>query len=185
MKSVGLLGAAAVLLLAAPAGAEVVSSTPTTMEISQVVTVDAPIARVWDTLRSPQRWWSKEHTYSDDSANLYMDGQATGCFCERFPDRRGSVEHARILYIQPPQMIRLSGALGPLQAEAVVGTLTFALAPEGTNATRLTLTYVVSGYVRAGADTLAPKVDEVLALQVVNLKSAAEGPPPPAPTPQR
>ncbi|CUS44519.1 hypothetical protein MGWOODY_Smn3625 [hydrothermal vent metagenome] len=155
------------------------------MEISQVVTVDAPIARVWDTLRSPQRWWSKEHTYTDDSANLYMDGQATGCFCERFPDRRGSVEHARILYIQPPQMIRLSGALGPLQAEAVIGTLTFRLTPEGSNATRLTLSYVVSGFVRAGADTLAPKVDEVLALQVLNLKSAAEGPLPPAPTPQR
>ena len=82
-------------------------------------------------------------------------------------------------------MIRLSGALGPLQAEAVIGTLTFKLSPEGSNATRLTLTYVVGGYVRAGADTLAPKVDEVLALQVLNLKSAAEGPQPSAPTPQR
>jgi uncharacterized protein YndB with AHSA1/START domain len=180
MKRVGLLGAALALPLAAPATAEVVSATPTTMEISQVVTVDAPITQVWDVLRSPQRWWSKDHTYSDDSANLYMDGQATGCFCERFPDRKGSVEHARIVYIQPPQMIRLTGALGPLQAEAVVGTLTFKLAPEGSNATRLTLSYVVSGYVRAGADTLAPKVDEVLALQVLNLKSAAESPPPPA-----
>ena len=180
MKLVAMMGAALILMLSVPAAAEVVSSTPTTMEISQVVTVDAPIAQVWDVLRSPQRWWSKEHTYSDDAANLYLDTQATGCFCERFPDRKGSIEHARIVYIQPPQMIRLTGALGPLQAEAVVGTLTFKLAPEGANATKLTLTYVVSGYVRAGADTLAPKVDEVLALQVLNLKSAAESAPPAA-----
>ena len=180
MKLVAMMGAALILMLSVPAAAEVVSSTPTTMEISQVVTVDAPIAQVWDVLRSPQRWWSKEHTYSDDAANLYLDTQATGCFCERFPDRKGSIEHARIVYIQPPQMIRLTGALGPLQAEAVVGTLTFKLAPEGANATRLTLTYVVSGYVRAGADALAPKVDEVLALQVLNLKSIAESPAPAA-----
>jgi uncharacterized protein YndB with AHSA1/START domain len=185
MKSVGMLSAALALLLVTTASADVVSATPTTMEIHDAITIDAPIQQVWDTLRSPQRWWSKDHTYSDDSANLYLDTQATGCFCERFPDRKGSVEHARILYIQPPRMIRLSGALGPLQAEAVVGTLTFKLDPEGSNATKLTLDYVVSGYVRAGADTLAPKVDEVLALQVVNLKSAAEAPPPPAPPPTR
>ncbi|MDB5704279.1 MAG: ATPase [Sphingomonas bacterium] len=185
MKSVGMLSAALALLLVTPASADVVSATTTTMEIHDAITIDAPIQQVWDTLRSPQRWWSKDHTYSDDSANLYLDTQATGCFCERFPDRKGSVEHARILYIQPPRMIRLSGALGPLQAEAVVGTLTFKLDPEGSNATKLTLDYVVSGYVRAGADTLAPKVDEVLALQVVNLKSAAEAPPPPAPPPTR
>lgn len=169
---------ALMLPFAAPAQAEVVSATPTTMDIHQAVTIDAPIQQVWDTLRSPQRWWSKEHTYSDDAANLYLDGQATGCFCERFPDRKGSVEHARIVYIQAPRMIRLSGALGPLQAEAVIGTLTFKLDQEGSNATRLTLEYLVSGYVRAGADTLAPKVDQVLALQVANLKTAAEASPP-------
>ena len=178
MKLVAMMGAVVALSLASPAAAEVVAATGTTMEISQVVTVDAPITQVWDTLRAPQRWWSKDHTYSDDSANLYLDGQATGCFCERFPDRKGSVEHARIVYIQPPQMMRLTGALGPLQAEAVVGTLTFKLAPEGTTATKVSLSYVVSGYVRAGADVLAPKVDEVLALQVLNLKSAAESVPP-------
>lgn len=178
MKLIGLLGMATGLCVAVPATAEVVSATPTTIDIHDNVTVDAPIQQVWDTLRAPQRWWSKDHTYSDDAANLYLDTQATGCFCERLPDHKGSVEHARILYIQPPQMMRLTGALGPLQAEAVVGTLTFRLEQEGSNATKLTLDYVVSGYVRAGADTLAPKVDEVLALQVMNLKLAAESPPP-------
>jgi uncharacterized protein YndB with AHSA1/START domain len=175
-----LLSALAILPLATPAAADVVQATPAGFEIKQVVTVDTPIAQTWATLIAPQRWWSKEHTYSDDSANLYLDSQATGCFCERLKgtDRGGgSVEHARIVYIAPGRMIRLSGALGPLQAEAVTGTLTFKLDPEGSNATRVTMTYIVGGYVRAGADTLAPKVDEVLAVQLLGLKSAAESAP--------
>jgi uncharacterized protein YndB with AHSA1/START domain len=180
MKRIGLAGLLAILPIATPAAAEVVQATAAGFEIKQVVTVDAPIQQTWDALRAPQRWWDKDHTYSDNSANLYLDGQATGCFCERIPGK-GSVEHARIVYVEAPRMIRLSGALGPLQAEAVTGTLTFKLDPEGSNATRVTLSYVVGGYVRAGADTLAPKVDEVLALQLVNLKSAAESSPPPAP----
>lgn len=178
--------ALAALLLATPAQADVVQSSASGFELTQVVTVDVPIARAWDALRSPQRWWSKDHTYSDDSANLYLDGQATGCFCERLPEGKGSVEHARIVYIAPGRMIRMVGSLGPLQVEAVTGTLTFRLDPEGSNATRVTMSYVVGGYVRAGADTLAPKVDEVLALQMLSLKSAAEAaPPPPAQPPGR
>ena len=173
MNRVTLLGGAFALAVAAPAAAEVVSSSPTTIDIHDSLTIDAPIQQVWDTLRAPQRWWSKEHTYSDNAANLYLDTQATGCFCERLPDH-GSVEHARIVYIEAPRMMRLTGALGPLQAEAVVGTLTFKLDPEGSNATKVTLDYVVSGYVRVGADKLAPKVDEVLGLQLAGLKKATE-----------
>ena len=53
MKLVGMMGAVVALPLASPAAAEVVAATGTTMEISQVVTVDAPITQVWDTLRAP------------------------------------------------------------------------------------------------------------------------------------
>ena len=174
MRSIILLGGFLAFATAAPAPADIVSSSPTTIDIHDSVTVDAPVQQVWDTLRAPQRWWSKEHTYSDNAANLYLDTQATGCFCERLPDHKGSVEHARIVYVEAPRMMRLTGALGPLQAEAVVGTLTFRLDPEGSNATKVTLDYVVSGYVRVGADKIAPKVDEVLALQLAGLKKAAE-----------
>jgi uncharacterized protein YndB with AHSA1/START domain len=162
------------LSLATPAQAEVVQATPAGFELSQAITIDVPIARAWAALKLPQRWWDKDHTYSDDSANLYLDAQATGCFCEKLPDSKGSVEHAHIVYVAPGRMIRMVGSLGPLQAEAVTGTLTFKLDPEGDDKTRLTLSYVVGGYVRAGADTLAPKVDEVLALQLINLKTFAE-----------
>lgn len=169
--------AASLLSLAAPAPAETVKSSANGFEISETVTVDAPITRVWATLLDPQKWWDKEHTYSGDSANLSMDAQAPGCFCEKLPDK-GSIEHMHIVYVQPPLMLRMTGALGPLQAEAVNGTLVFKLAADGGTATKVTLTYVVGGYVRVGADTLAPKVDEVLALQMVDLKAAAEKAPP-------
>lgn len=164
---------ASALLLAAPASAEVVKATPAGFDIKQVVTVEASVAKTWSTLMTPQKWWDHEHTYSDDSANLSLDPRAGGCFCEAIPKSKGAVEHARIVYMQGPRMLRMSGSLGPLQAEAVSGTLTFRLDPEGPG-TRVTLEYVVGGYVRAGADTLAPKVDEVLATQLIGLKAAAE-----------
>jgi uncharacterized protein YndB with AHSA1/START domain len=173
------------LSLAAPAQTEVVQAMPAGFELSQAITIDVPIARAWAALKLPQRWWDKNHTYSDDSANLYLDAQATGCFCEKLPDSKGSVEHARILYVAPGRMIRMVGSLGPLQAEAVTGTLTFKLDREGDDKTRLTMSYVVGGYVRAGADTLASKVDEVLALQLVNLKTFAETAGPLVPAPKK
>lgn len=172
MTRVFLLAAVAVLV-AAPASAEVVQATPAGFDIKQVTTVEAPLAQTWAALLTPKRWWDHEHTYSDDSANLSLDPRAGGCFCETIPQSKGAVEHARVIYIQGPRMLRLSGSLGPLQAEAVSGTLTFRLDPEGLG-TRVTLEYVVGGYVRAGADSLASKVDEVLATQLIGLKAAAE-----------
>lgn len=161
--------------LASPATADVLAATATSFDIQQQVTIDAPPAQTWAMLRMPQKWWSKEHTYSGDSANLYLDSQATGCFCEKLPGK-GSVEHARILYVEAPRLLRLRGGLGPLQSEAADGVLTFKLEPEGDNATRLTVTYTVSGYLHAGGEALAPVVDNVLGEQVKSLKAAAEAP---------
>jgi len=165
-------------LIAAPAMAEVVQSSPSSFEISQSVTIDAPVGRAWEALRSPSRWWDKEHTYSGDSANLTLDPVAGGCFCEKI-EPGGSIEHAHVVYAQPPRMIRMVGSLGPLQAEAVVGTLTVKLDPDPDHpkATRATISYVVGGFIRGGAEAMAPKVDEVLATQLLGLKSAAESAP--------
>ena len=173
MRSIAI---AASLVLATPAAAEIVQSSATMFEVSQTVTADAPLQQTWDVLKAPQKWWSADHTYSGKVDNLYLDAQASGCFCERL-DAKGSIEHLRITYIQPPRMIRFSGSLGPLAAEAVTGTLTIKLDSEGAAATKVTLTYLVAGHVRAGAEALAPKVDEVLAQQMLGLKSAAEAAP--------
>lgn len=168
--TIGTLGVGAAM----PLSAEVVQASPAGFEIAQTTTVDKPIDQVWQTLRSPQKWWDKEHTYSGDSANLYLDAQATGCFCEKLPGK-GSVEHGHIVYVEAPRALRLHAALGPLQAEGAVGALTFTLEPDGDKATKLTMRYVVGGYIRGGADAIAPLVDKVMGIQIAHLKDAAEG----------
>ncbi|MES2096351.1 MAG: SRPBCC family protein [Pseudomonadota bacterium] len=170
--------AAAVLMAVAPsATADVVDSGPAGFTVSKTVTVNASADTVWDTLRAPQRWWAKEHTWSGDSANLYIDSQATGCFCEKLPGR-GSVAHARLIYVDKGRLLRMEGAFGPLQSMAVTGVMTFELKPEGDNATKVTMTYTVGGYVAGGLDKMAAPVDGVLGLQLDALKAAAEAPPP-------
>lgn len=162
------------VLAATPAVAEVKSAAPASFVLEHSVEIAAPIATTWETLRAPQKWWDPEHSYSGDAANFYLDTQATGCFCERTPKDKGSIEHARIVYISPGRMVRLIGALGPLQAEAVTATMTWRLDPAGEGATKFTLTYVVGGYMAKGGETLAPLVDGVLGNQVARLKAAAE-----------
>jgi hypothetical protein len=54
-----------------------------------------------------------------------------------------------VINAMPGKLLRLSGALGPLQAMAVDGTLTFAMLPDD-RTTRLTLSYAVGGYSKSG-----------------------------------
>lgn len=139
--------------------------------------------QVWQVLIAPAGWWNPVHSWSGDAANLFLDPQAGGCFCELLPKpegapdaaRRGSIEHMRVIAAMPPKLLRLSGALGPLQGEALVGTLTIVLKPlpdEG-GGTHLTWSYVVGGFMRMKVDDIAPRVDEVLVDQFARLGKAA------------
>jgi len=134
--------------------------------------VAAPPARIWAALVAPSRWWNGQHSYSGDARNLTLEPRAGGCFCERVPKTKATVEHGRVIFAQPGALLRLSAALGPLQAEAVTGTLTWTLkAVEG--GTQLTQTYVVGGYVRGGAERLAAPVDAVMTEQFGRLVAFA------------
>lgn len=161
------------VLIAAPAGAEVVQSSPMGFEVSHSVTVAAPLERAWAITLAPRLWWNKDHTYSGDSANLSLDERPGGCFCEKLP-AKGGVEHMRVAYIQPPRMIRLIGGLGPVQAEGATGAMAITLTKQG-EGTRIVMSYVVGGYMRQGAEKLAPLVDRVLGEQFEGLKAAVEG----------
>ena len=175
---------AAAVALAGPARAEVAART----EIGFVTTtaVDVPgktPQEVWQALLKPAKWWNPIHSWSGDADNLYLDAQAGGCFCELLPlpkdapegTRRGSIEHARILASMPPKLLRLTGALGPLQGEALNGTLTVMLKPAD-GGTRMTWSYVVGGFMRMKVDDIAPIVDRVLAEQAQRLSAFAQIP---------
>jgi uncharacterized protein YndB with AHSA1/START domain len=124
--------------------------------------IDAGPARVYALLPAIGRWWSSSHTYSGDAANLTLDAEAGGCFCERWKD--GAVAHGRVTLALRDQLLRIDTALGPLQSKAVTGVLSFQLAPDG-KATVLTLAYSVNGASASALDKDAPAVDRVLGEQ--------------------
>ena len=161
------------LLLTTPAHAEVKSATDAGFEVSRTLTINATPAQVYRALGLPSRWWSKAHTYSSDARNLSMVLRAGGCFCEKIPTDRATVEHARVVYAQPGKLLRVQGSFGPLQAEGVTGTLTWAIkaVPGGTEVTQ---NYVVGGYIRSGARGFAAPVDQVLGEQLSGLKAYLE-----------
>lgn len=163
---------AALAVWTAPAAAEVKSSSPTGFELVNVAVVNAAPDRVYEMLGTPARWWNKAHTYSGDAANLSQDLKAGGCFCETHPAERATIEHGRVVYAQPGKTLRLHAALGPLQQEGVNGALTWSLKPAAGGGTEVTQTYVVGGFVRAGADKFAPVVDRVMAEQLKGLQAA-------------
>ena len=84
------------------------------------------------------------------------------------------MQHARILFSKPNQMLRLSGAFGPLQGEALTGTLTIQI-KETPTGSALRFDYVVGGYMRFKVGDIAPAVDKVIGEQLLGLANALGG----------
>ena len=160
---VTLLGVA-VACMTLPAQSKVVSTDDRGFAISHSGEVKATPDIVWAQLVHPEAWWNKDHSWSGNSANLSMTPIAGGCFCEKLADA-GFVEHARITYVAPSRMLRLSGALGPLQGEALTGSLTVTIKAAPNGASVVNFDYVVGGYSRFPLKDIAPAVDAVIAEQ--------------------
>jgi uncharacterized protein YndB with AHSA1/START domain len=147
--------------------------TPNGFLLKFEVSVNAPAAKVYDALVGQVgSWWDPQHTYSGDAKNLSIDARPGGCFCEKLPTG-GGIEHARVIYVAPREVLRLSGALGPLQASGIAGTLTWKLT-SGTDNTRIQLSYSVGGFIDGGFEKMAPAVESVLRVQLDRLKQFAE-----------
>ena len=177
-----LIVAAGFALFFQPASAEVIASSEAGFVVRETAEVPAAPAATWAALVAPQNWWNKAHTFSGDSANLYLDAQGGGCFCEKLPlkegapgARPGSVAHMRVVYADPGKALRMVGSLGPLQSEALTGTMTITLKPGGAG-TRVVLEYIVGGYMRYKVEEIAPAVDKVLAEQLAGLAASLSPP---------
>lgn len=130
--------------------------------------IAAPPTRVYEALvEDIGTWWDSEHTFSRNAANLSLDARPGGCLCEQLPGG-GGVEHLRVVFVDPGRRLRLSGALGPLQGSALVGTLTWTLS-ETQGGTHLEMTYAVGGYMEGGLESIAPAVESVLTSQMRRL----------------
>jgi hypothetical protein len=83
------------------------------------------------------------------------------------------VEHLRVVYLAPGEMLRLSGALGPLQATGAGGSLSWKLTPAGSSTT-VEVSYVVGGFMDGGFERIAPAVSGVIGEQLRRLKHFVE-----------
>jgi len=165
--------AAALLLTAGAARAEVAEQTETTFRTRNVVEISAPPAKVYAAMGEIGRWWSSAHTYSGKASNLTMPLKAGGCFCEALPDG-GSVAHGTVAIAWPTQgLFRINGALGPLQEQGVSGALTFQLRPKGA-ATEVVQVYAVGGAKPGLPQQYAAPVDQVVREQLLRLEKFVE-----------
>lgn len=176
MTSRFLAFAAAALVLASPATAEVVEQSDDGFTTRDTVVVKGTPYEVWLALIAPAKWWNKSHTWSGDAANLYISAQANGCFCELLPApegapeeiRRGSALHMTVIQADPGKVLRMRGGLGPLQSEPADGVLTIALGKSG-EGTAIVWEYVVGGPMRYEVPIIAKAVDGVMSQQLRGL----------------
>ncbi len=167
------LGTLALVMLSGTAAQSAPQVTPNGFLVKFEVSVNAPATKVYDALVGQiGSWWNPEHTYSQDAKNLSIDARPGGCFCEKLPDG-GGIEHLRVVYVAPPQVVRFAGALGPLQASGVAGSMTWKLTSES-NSTRLNVSYSVGGFIAGGFEKIAPAVESMLREQLDRLKQFAE-----------
>ena len=153
--------------------AEVVDVAPSGFLVRHEVNINASAGKVYTTLTGGVgSWWSSDHTYSHDSKNLTIDARPGGCFCEKLQDG-GGVRHMTVAFASPGQMLRMTGALGPLQESGLAGSMTWTLAPNGAS-TKVILTYSVGGYMHGGFEKIAPMVDAMLGGQLNRFRSYLE-----------
>lgn len=166
--------------LATSAHAELSGVSPSGFVVNYRQELKASTDGAWRSIVALPRWWNPQHSWSGQAANMSLDAQAGGCFCERWTDASGaahSVQHGQVVMVHTGRVIRLFAALGPLQELAVNGVLTIvAGAGVGSEAGKnfLRISYRVSGGAEAGLDQLAPAVDKVIGEQYRRLKALIE-----------
>jgi uncharacterized protein YndB with AHSA1/START domain len=170
------LAATALLIVSAPAAAEVVSSSPNGFEVRETVSLVVPPQQAWTAFEQVGSWWDPKHTYSGKAENMRLGLSIGACLCEMFEETGGGVEHMRVVFVEPGKHAILTGALGPLLNEAVSGVMDVQVKSIAGGA-RLTLDYRAAGFASGGADKLAPAVDEMLAGQMKRYRTFASARP--------
>src|ERR1039457_4473164 len=97
-RGIGLATIVAALVVGAagPAAAATSEVSPSGFVVTLRQEVKASPHRVYEALGEVDRWWSSQHTWSGNAANLSLATQASACFCERWEGN--SVEHGRVVY---------------------------------------------------------------------------------------
>jgi hypothetical protein len=142
LGSVGL--SLALLLWATGVRADIVPSPPGLNVFSFQLHVTANAAGSYAAVTHPEKWWNGEHSYSGDAANMSLEAAAGGCWCEKLP-AGGSVQHMRVLAAMPGALLRLTGGLGPLQAEPMTGVMTWSFKDDSEGGSVIDFKYRLAG----------------------------------------
>jgi hypothetical protein len=153
--------------------ADVIAATDQGVSVRTTVVVKGTPEETWQHLLRVQTWWSPAHSWSGDAANLSITAEPGGGFEEKLSGG-GFVRHMEVVYCDPGKLLRMTGALGPLQDSAVQGTMTIALRKTD-DSTSITTTYHLSGYFPAGLKNIAPNVDQVITEQFQRLGKRIAG----------
>lgn len=167
---------ALIALCALPVGlaAEVKFQSDNGFTVKHEIVVEASPSSVFGAMKNIRQWWSPDHSWTGEAANLYMEAGLGGCFCEHLPDG-GGVEHLHIVYFAPGRQIRFDGALGPLLGLPTHGRMIWNI-EEGEEGTGITFTYHVMGFMEGGFEALAPAVDGVVGEQLTRLGAFVSAP---------
>ncbi|MBN7820151.1 SRPBCC family protein [Bowmanella yangjiangensis] len=138
------------------------------------VQVNSTTEKTWQALtQDVSKWWPEDHTWWGKSANLSIEPQAGGCFCEK--DGGKQAMHMQVTFVEPGKLLRMSGGLGPLQGMGLYGALDWTL-QANEQGTEIILTYKVHGFSPEGFAELAPIVDYVQGLQLAGLADHLNAP---------
>jgi uncharacterized protein YndB with AHSA1/START domain len=166
------IAATLMLIAATPAGAEVTSASSNGFDVRETIAVAVPPDQAFAAFGRIGSWWSGDHSYSGNAANLSLAIEPGGCWCEQLADG-GGAQHMRVAYVEPGKRIMPTGSLGPLLSLATTGVMDVQFEAAG-DGTRIVLDYRVAGFYAGGADKIAPGVDQVLGEQIARLKAYAD-----------
>lgn len=162
-------------LCAAPTvGAEVLDSSPSGFTLENRITVPVDAKTAWRGLVDHVGdWWPSDHTWWGKAKNLSIDARAGGCFCEK--SGKQQAEHMHVVMVMPGEMLRLKGALGPLQGMGLDGALEFRLKQsDDGQSTEITMWFRNGGYTPDDLSKFVAVVDGVQKQQLGGLKTFLE-----------
>lgn len=165
------LAVATTLLAVFAAHAEVKDSSPSGFTIENTVSVPVDAKTAWRGLVDHVGdWWPSDHTWWGKAKNLSIDARAGGCFCEIAGRRQA--EHMHVVMVVPGELLRMKGALGPLQGMGLDGVLEFRLATSADGqGTDITMWFRNGGYTPDDLTKFVGVVDAVQKQQLGGLEA--------------
>lgn len=144
------------VVTASPAAAEIVSRSENAFTLRFEGHSRLEPAHVGAVFSDVAHWWDPAHTYTGDAANLSLDLEPGGCWCEAMPD--GSLfEHGRVRSVWWSE-VRIDAPFGPLREMATRAELVVTYAwVDGVGVANWT--FIVEG---PGVGAMAEPVDGVM-----------------------